>query len=283
MPGTPVYRRSAPPPELRPWLASLWIQQSPAVQAAPTRVLPRGQTELIVCYGDAFVHLQDGAAVRVPPVAALGQRTRPILAAATGATGLVIAGLHPWAGDALLGDELGGLTDRMVDLADVVGRPRVASLRDRVATAVSEEERLSAVEAFLRSLFRRHEPDPLVAACARRINRTGGRLAVDGLAAELRVSGRHLRRRFARAVGIGPKAFSRLVRAQRALSALRLGWHGARVAVRCGYVDQAHLTRELKQITGRTPGALQGAEGDTPLMRAFNRRDRAPFPSTVYL
>lgn len=170
----------------------------------------------------------------------------------------------------------------MVDLADIVGRSRAGSLVDRVAAATGPEVRSRAVEAFLEGLFRRHEPDVLAAECARRINETWGTESVDDLVQELGVSGRHLRRRFTRAVGIGPKRFSRLVRAQKALGALRRGWSWSEVALRCRYVDQAHLTREIKAFTGRTPGRLGGSGRETGLMRSFNARRLSSFFSTVY-
>jgi AraC-like DNA-binding protein len=276
------YHWFTPRPERASWLARLWVQEAPAAEAPPTTVVPHGQVELIVCYGDPFVHIEGGQARGLPSVMALGQRTRPIEVAATGETGLVIAGLHPWAGEALLGAETESLTDQMVDLAELVGRPRVATLADRVASAAGPEERARSVEEFLGGLFR-HAPDALAVACARRVSQRGGDVSIDSLARELGVGGRHLRRRVTGAVGIGPKRLARLVRAQRALTGVRSGLAGAEVARRCGYVDQAHLTRELKAFTGRTPGCLARAEHETPLMRSFNRRGASPQFDTVYL
>jgi transcriptional regulator GlxA family with amidase domain len=76
------------------------------------------------------------------------------------------------------------------------------------------------------------------------------------------VGARRLRRRFAAAVGYGPKTFQRVLRLQRAL---RLAGGNARpraslslamIAVAAGYADQAHMSRELRALTGRSPGAL---------------------------
>jgi AraC-like DNA-binding protein len=85
------------------------------------------------------------------------------------------------------------------------------------------------------------------------------------------------------AVGLGPKRYSRLVRAQKALGALRSGWPWPEVAHRCRYVDQAHLTHEIQAFAGRTPGGLIGAGRDTALMRSFNDHCLSSFFSTVYL
>jgi len=118
---------------------------------------------------------------------------------------------------------------------------------------------------------------------SRRLVERRGVLSIDALAAELGVSGRHLRRRFVRSVGMGPQRFARLVRAQQALASLRAGRSWSDVALSGRYVDQAHLTRELKAFTGRTPAAPREARLETPLMRSYNRSAALSPCSTVYL
>jgi len=62
-------------------------------------------------------------------------------------------------------------------------------------------------------------------------------------------------------VGVGPKTWARVYRMQRVLRYLRTDeqtW--ADLAARAGYADQAHLTRELKELTGLTPGAYRRAD-----------------------
>jgi AraC-like DNA-binding protein len=268
---------------LTSWIARLWVQEAPAVEAPPTTVVPNGQVELIVRYGDPFVHLEGERTVPVPAVAALGQRTGPLAVAATGATGLVIAGLQPWAGDALLGDQVGELVDRTIDLADLLGPSRVGSLLDQVCAAPGAEARARVVEAFLEGLLRYHEPDPVAVAGTRAIVARSGHVSLDALAGEMGVSDRHLRRQVSRAAGLAPKRLARLVRAQRALTLLRAGGQGAEVARACGYVDQAHLTREVHAFSGRTPGALRRRQRETALMRCFNDGSPPPSSGTVYL
>jgi AraC-like DNA-binding protein len=59
---------------------------------------------------------------------------------------------------------------------------------------------------------------------------------------------------------VGPKAFARLARFHRALSAARDDRHAswARIAAATGYYDQAHLIDEFRTIAGVTPRALLG-------------------------
>jgi len=281
------YHRFSPAPALAPWLSHLWVQDAPrggpGTVVPPTTVVPTGRVEIIVRYGDPFIHLDDEGAVTLPPVCLLGPRTRPVLAAATGTTGLVIAALHPWAAGALLGDDVAELTDRFVDLADRFGRVAAASLHDRVAAARSPEVRAGIVQTFLAGLLRHRAIDDVAAACARIIHRRGGRVAASDLATELGVGERHLRRRVRSAVGVGPKRLARLARAQVALAGLQGGRAWPEIALLSGYADQSHLIREIKAFTGRTPGQLPGPREATLLMRTYNATGEPDAPTTFYL
>ncbi len=57
-------------------------------------------------------------------------------------------------------------------------------------------------------------------------------------------------------LGMTPKAFLRIERMWAARSAIRCGIPLAIVAAEHGYADQAHLTREARQLLGITPRAL---------------------------
>jgi AraC-like DNA-binding protein len=76
------------------------------------------------------------------------------------------------------------------------------------------------------------------------------------------LSERQLRRRFVAAVGYGPKTLEGVFRMRRAMSlsdtisadGIRL--RAADVAMAAGYADQPHMTREMRRLTGMTPGEL---------------------------
>ena len=68
------------------------------------------------------------------------------------------------------------------------------------------------------------------------------------------MSTRHLERRFLDRVGLTPKLFSRMRRFQSVFAAIEDGdanWAAAASA--CGYYDQAHLIRDFREFTGKTP------------------------------
>ena len=80
------------------------------------------------------------------------------------------------------------------------------------------------------------------------------------LARTLRVSERTLHRDVLDEAGVAPKLLARVLRFQRAVGMLRSleGEDLSSVALTCGYSDQAHLSREVREFAGVTPGTLAG-------------------------
>ncbi len=186
---------------------------------------------------------------RLPPRSAIfGVRFRP--------------GFAPLA----LGAPASELLDREVPLGDLWGRA-ADTLSERVVEQPTTAARFAAIEEQLRArMASARAPDGLAAAAVTWLARhPGGR--VERLAGELGVSARQLQRRFTAAVGYGPKTFQRVARLQRLL-ALGERPAGARpgltqLALAAGYADQAHMTREVRALSGRTPSAMVGAAGST--------------------
>jgi AraC-like DNA-binding protein len=132
-----------------------------------------------------------------------------------------------------------------VRVADVRG----ADVDERIA-----EGGTPALLDVVRERFDGAALDPLTRLAAVAMAAPGAR--VDALGRELGLSERQLRRRFADAVGYGPKTLARVLRFQRFLALARPGDDLARLALSAGYADQAHLTRETRRLAGRTPREL---------------------------
>jgi len=79
--------------------------------------------------------------------------------------------------------------------------------------------------------------------------------ALHGTATQ--VSARSIQRHFRHATGLTPHRVEQIERARAAAARLRSGEAIAEVAYELGYADQSHLTREVKRLTGYTPGQAQ--------------------------
>jgi AraC-like DNA-binding protein len=94
-----------------------------------------------------------------------------------------------------------------------------------------------------------------VAAAARERADTKG--IVRGLIDEFGWSERTLRRRCLDAFGYGPKTLERILRFQYFLRLLARDRTPLSVlAIEAGYADQAHLAREVRRLSGQSPGKL---------------------------
>jgi len=109
---------------------------------------------------------------------------------------------------------------------------------------------------------RAHADDPdvlLVDHIARRARR-GDTVMTIAMTAGL--STRQLQRRCADAFGYGAKTLVRILRMTRALEMARAGTRFADTAAIAGYADQAHLSRDVKELAGVTLGQLASPDGN---------------------
>ncbi len=198
-----------------------------------------------------------------------GPDTGPVSAGV--APGSLVTGvrLRPGHAAAVLGVGADELCDRRVALADLWGRAG-AELSARLDEAPTTAERHALMA---HAVARRAAPaDPLALGAIGTLAQDPAR-RVAGLAAELAVSERHLRRRLRTAVGYGPKTLARVLRFQRLLAlAQAAGDDGlAELALRAGYADQPHMTGEVRRLAGAPPTAVLGlahARGDAELVRS---------------
>jgi AraC-like DNA-binding protein len=175
-----------------------------------------------------------------------------------GTASCVQVNLTPLGARRFLGLPMHELADRVVPLADVLGRA-ADRLEEQLADARDAEARLALVESLLVGRLADAAPArPDVAYGWRRLEETGGRLRIGALADELGCSRRHLNAQFRDHVGLPPKVVARLIRFNRALPLVERGVAGVEVAYRCGYADQAHLVNEFRRFSGSTPAAFAG-------------------------
>jgi AraC-like DNA-binding protein len=221
------------------------------------RVAPNGCVCVMLNFGERpQVVGANGDRTRQPWAHVSGQKTTFTDLEARGRVGLLGVVLRPEAGAAVLGlpaSELRGLHVALRELFGADADP----LSERVGEAQSHGARFDAVEAVLGARLARTDPpvDRCMQLFVRRVSQSGGTRPVAALAAELGLSRRQLERKVAAAVGLPPKAFSRMIRYQRALALKQrdpaLGL--TRLAYDAGYADQAHFIREFRAITGYTP------------------------------
>jgi len=202
-----------------------------AERGAPARrpELPHGGIVLVVGAGPPIE--VDGT--RFTALVA-GVHDRPVVSGHDGEQAGVEVFLTPPGARRVLGMPLAELARRTVACEDVLGRAG-RELAERVADAPSHGARLDVLERWLLARLRDAEPvRPDVARAWERIVAAGGDVPMEVVRAELGCSRRHLATRFAQEVGLGPKAYARVVRFERACALLGAGRAPAEVAAACG-------------------------------------------------
>lgn len=151
------------------------------------------------------------------------------------------------------------LLDARIDAAEILG-----SRAQRCAERLVRLSSLRAVARELESsvagwLPTSTERDGLLEAALSSLYRQVTAGSVGALADELGVTERRLLRHFTAGVGYGPKMLQRILRLQRFIALGARGHRGlAELAAMAGYADQAHLTRECRELAGATPSHFVG-------------------------
>lgn len=141
--------------------------------------------------------------------------------------------------------------------ADEVLPPHGIALFDAISLASSDEERMALFEEFLLA----HAGDFRVSLWTAAL-RTGARISVSLMSRLLKVGQRQTIRATRNSLGVGVSDLRKFARGEAAFNELNASLEASRsvsladIAAHAGYADQAHLSRECKAVTGKTPSAF---------------------------
>ncbi|MCY1744229.1 helix-turn-helix domain-containing protein [Ensifer sp. SL37] len=242
-----IYREYAAPGALVGHVECLWRHQLPEGTAAPIAVVPDGCVDILWSRHGLAVAGPDRVAafpVFAPGTDIIGLRFRPGIAASFLHTSLsqIIGEVVPL--DAFWGPAARKLETRIEDAPDSVRRAEMLTeaVLERLPAVSPPSGDIAATLAHLRQSHGSSDNNPIRA-----------------LAAVTGTSERTLRRRCHEHFGYGAKTLDRILRLQRFLGACQrdpsatLGL----LALDAGYADQAHLSREARQLTSLSPAEIR--------------------------
>lgn len=234
------------------------LQRQPLHAPVDTRVPPspypgiiwftRGSAQLTECAGQAM-------GVAMPTITLSGAHRHPYHSQSSRDGDSFCLAFQPGALGLLTGLDLAPLTDRVTDARAWLPGEWHAFLAD-VQAAPDHGVRKALCMAFLTprwaAVADRH------AAWVQVLRQAWQRSARQSLASALDWTPRHLQRRTRQLVGLRPGEVERMLRAEHALLAMRDGDADALdAALRHGYADQAHFSREARILYERPPTALK--------------------------
>lgn len=241
----PDYREIVPEPSLRPSVASFWERAS-RYPDAHSLVVPDGCMDIVW--------------IGASEVLVAGPATRAIAVSSTPGTSVVGARFRPGIAPLFLRFPASDFLDRFVPLDQIWPRES-RELTEKGDGRAGAAEKLDLLQRLLVSKVSEASLDDDLVHAGVSILNGAPPIGVHELAVSLSVSQRHLLRRFRAAVGYGPKTLQRILRFQRALDLLRSPTRPAtltEIALRSGYSDHAHMTREFVELAGVPPARLAG-------------------------
>jgi AraC-like DNA-binding protein len=240
------YREALPDARLTDAFSRRWIHDCSTLGRISLTVLPDGCIDLQAINGELRIAGPDA-----------GPFQEHLRAGST----VVALRFRPGTASQWLRVPASELRDKRVSVADLIGRAG-----RQLERSVDWEGGTAAIHASLeRALLNtclpalRIRPDVLAAVSAIRSAVTLARPTVPHLARLSGASERSLRRHFTEALGYGPATFAGILRFRRFLSDASLNprLNLAQLAAKAGYADQAHLCRECRRFSGRTPSELR--------------------------
>ena len=140
--------------------------------------------------------------------------------------------------------------------------PGLHQLMQRIRRERSVEARARAADALIREQLARNPPPDshlLANGILTELRSLEYHRASSPLTRRFGVSERTIQRAMSATLGIGPKQALRRIRLQEAAQAFVLDGEDqlTEIAIRLGFTDQAHLTKEFRDATGVTPGAYR--------------------------
>jgi AraC-like DNA-binding protein len=258
------YSEIPPSPVLRRYVQCYWTLEAASEASAPAEpVMPDGRIELIFNLADPFRRFHADGYVETQPLSIVaGQMRSCAMIGPSGAIDLFGVRFRHAGAAPFFSFPLNELTDRIIDLKTVLGA-RGRQTEERLNEARTLEHRVEIIEsALLRLLSQNTGIDVVVENASRMIVENMGLAAIDRVTGALGVKERTLERRFQQKFGLSPKRFSRIIRFQNFLNAARTE-HSCSIldtALSFGYYDQAHLIREFREFSWKTPLAFFGRE-----------------------
>jgi len=138
---------------------------------------------------------------------------------------------------------------------DFLWGARAADLREQLLEAPDPDAKLDTMERALRENLRWSGVHPAVAFALEAFVQRPNAVNVSAVTGMTGLSAKRFIERFKATVGVAPKHYCRILRFQEALAhaenGRRVEW--TRVALDCGYFDQAHFIHDFRSFSGLTP------------------------------
>ena len=278
--GKTLTRSYNPVPALKPYIKKYLFYENREGQSMgiPFRALPNGYTEV-------YLHLK-GSRIRflrknecykhahfVAGIFEMGYPLKLDIEKDGGIFKGVCITFNPSGVSRLLGIDVGGLTNRIVDFTSLSGSQSLEFL-EQLEVASSDQEAIHLLNTFFMVRLNQagSRGSPEIHFILDLLTHELGQFSIEELARHTNHSYKFIYRLFDKHLGLCPKMYIKILRFNKACSLLHhhpgIAW--SELVHRCGYYDQSHFIREFRAIMKESPcHFLKTTGGNFYLNRAF--------------
>ena len=145
------------------------------------------------------------------------------------------------------------LFNQSVSLDNLFDKQKVADVEESLALALTDNERVRAVELFLEEQLKEKAQDQLIVKAVTLIYTSRGSIRIKELLQQLHISQSAFEKRFRKVVGTSPKKFASIVRFNAVLKDLGQEKSLTEICYVNNFFDQAHFIKDFRQYTGDSP------------------------------
>lgn len=223
------------------------------------RFLPNGDTEILIDFHDSPQYIHDNFSLKeiqaCNHVWASGLRTEPITIPAGNKSEMMVISFKKGMAAPFFPFPMNELADAVVD-ADLIWGRDFGLMREQMLNTKDIGERFAIAERFMVSEFiSRMSLNPCVAFAVEQMSKHPDHVNIGHMNEKIGYSQKHFTDIFRKQVGITPKSFLKIMRFQKAVAAIDAAefveWD--RIALECGFYDQAHFINDFKHFSGFTP------------------------------
>jgi len=254
-----IYRKFSPRDVLKPFVECYFVWESPGevVKDFVVESPPSGFCSVVFNSGDSyFLQNKKYEKLIVPKQFIAGQAIYSYKLFLSG--NISIAGIvyKPAALATLYELPVYEYTEERIELGKVFRHDEIARIADFIEKTDDTMEKVSLLEDFVLSEYKRREPVPdFIDEAANLIVEQNGMLNINSLLENIYMSRRNFERRFFKKVGLSPKYYARIRRMSHVMNQIagkkKVDW--ARLFLDCEFYDQSHFIKDFIEFTGRTP------------------------------
>lgn len=254
------YKEYLPPAGLNKYIKCFWVLEHDYTEKLHTyeHLWAGVHTELIFSFGMPYYKKDDHKQDKLPGNFVIFPFKQQLLLYSDGFTGLAAVRFQPWAIHKFINEPIGSLMGKIIGANELLGKD--AMLLNRQLNGQSREGKVHTLANYLTARVQAFQDKEIASQpIAQEITALKGMVNVKELAEKFNKNQRRIERFFISEIGISAKLFARIIRFNNARELLAQNPKAqlAGVAYQMGYADQAHFSKNFKELFGITPAEFK--------------------------